>query len=180
MKIKLGTKVTVSDPCYEIPTWCQAVINNVLPGDYICEVKMINDFPGELCVYHPKSNMLWELTDYDIGVDSGQCGVFDFDSYRNDEIVPDMNNVENEKGEKWDYPNKEKGDKWYEKICEYTLFTKDSHGGYSSGYVSRSGYGDSNYGLSVTKNKESEVDGFKIQFIFDIDDEDWEPENEIN
>jgi hypothetical protein len=46
--------------------------------------------------------------------------------------------------------------------------------------VSRSGYGDSNYGLSVTKNKEGEVDGFKIQFIFDIDDEDWEPENEIN
>ena len=38
-KIKLGTEVVVSDPCYTIPTWCQAVVNKVKPGMYDTHLK---------------------------------------------------------------------------------------------------------------------------------------------
>jgi len=82
--IQLGEKVVVSDPCYELPTWCQAVIENVLPGEYDC--KVITKDMGmwgirntELIV--TKSGLVpelltWEETPFDIGVDSGQAGVF--------------------------------------------------------------------------------------------------------
>ena len=33
--IKLGNKVMVSDPCYGLDTWCQGVLENVLPGNYM-------------------------------------------------------------------------------------------------------------------------------------------------
>ena len=34
-RITLTNRVVVSDPCYDIPTWCQIILNNVLPGGYI-------------------------------------------------------------------------------------------------------------------------------------------------
>lgn len=37
--IALNDKVMVSDPCYEMNTWCQGVIDNVLKGNYKCTVE---------------------------------------------------------------------------------------------------------------------------------------------
>ena len=41
-KIKLGQQVVVSDPCYTIPTWCQAVVDGVKPGTYESYVKKVD------------------------------------------------------------------------------------------------------------------------------------------
>ena len=38
-QIQLGEKVMVSDPCYGLNTWCQGVLENVLPGDYRCNIE---------------------------------------------------------------------------------------------------------------------------------------------
>jgi hypothetical protein len=179
-KITLGKKVVVSDPCYEIPTWCQAVIDNVEPGEYECDVEKTDEGEwGNRCAVlrvikldssHKDED--WEFYPADIGVDSGQCGVFDFDTYRRDSIVPEMEDVENETGENWNYIGwKEEGEKWYGKICEYTLFPECSHGGYKNGYVSSSGYGDGCYPLYVTRNKNGKIDGFMIIFISDDEEE---------
>ena len=86
--IKLNKKVVVSDPCYSIPTWCQAVIDNVKPGTYYTTVKKHDAGNwGNRCsmiyaihedyIDHPNLIKRWEKTNYDIGVDSGQCGIFD-------------------------------------------------------------------------------------------------------
>ena len=42
MQIKLNSKVMISDPCYGLNTWCQGIIEGVLPGNYNCKAKLIN------------------------------------------------------------------------------------------------------------------------------------------
>ena len=37
--IKLESEVVVSDPCYTLPTWCQAVVTKVKPGMYHTNVR---------------------------------------------------------------------------------------------------------------------------------------------
>lgn len=188
-KITLGSKVVVSDPCYEIPTWCQEIINNVEPGEYECDVEISNEGEwGErisrLIITKNNSNHNWESYSKNIGVDSGQCGVFDFYTYRRNNYVPEMEIVERVNHKDWDYSTWEKvneeGEKWYGKICEYTLCTEERHGGYDKGYVSSSGYGDGQYELFVTKNDNGEINGFKIVFIDNEYNDEEEEEYEYN
>ena len=94
-KIKLGQQVVVSDPCYTIPTWCQAVVDGVKPGTYESYVKKVdlNDWGvrcSMLIAVHEDYRdgvLRWEEYPADIGVDSGQCGIFSSESYRNDSIT---------------------------------------------------------------------------------------------
>jgi hypothetical protein len=88
--INLGAEVYVTDPCYSVPTWCQTKLTNVLPGEWICA--MIFDELGgsnrnaELFLVHKDyqgKNLSYDWFG-DFGVDSGQAGVFDAASYRND------------------------------------------------------------------------------------------------
>ena len=82
-QIRLGGEVIVSDPCYEIPTWCQEVIDNVRPGVYDTEVDISDEGDwGEriksLTVTHEdfKGDNNWDQYSTSIGVDSGQeCSV---------------------------------------------------------------------------------------------------------
>jgi hypothetical protein len=153
-KITLGNKVVVSDPCYTIPTWCQIVVNDVLPGEYLSSVEMV-----DLNEWGTRSNTMVAIhKDYldaklrfseypgTVGVDSGQAGIFDFDSYRNDEVAEGITtpSVDFNLGEKGE------GEKWYEKMCKFTLSEK-SWGVYDSGIVSSSGVGDGSYDLYVAK-----------------------------
>lgn len=87
--ITLGDKVMVSDPCYGLGTWCQAVLNNVLPGQYDCEVEYSDEGEWGIRVsaievthinYKGKFLCLQCQTTY-IGVDSGQAGIFDYEYY---------------------------------------------------------------------------------------------------
>lgn len=169
-KITLGSKVVVSDPCYTIPTWCQAVVENVNPGHYRTHVvKSDQGGWGNRCSHliaihedhcHQNEKFQWKRFPASIGVDSGQAGIFSFQSYRKDELPFDTEGYNF--GEGWDT---EKGDKWYRQMCERTL-GEEQWGTYDEGVVSSSGIGDGSYELLVA-TKKNKVIGFVINFYLD-------------
>jgi len=188
----LGSKVIVSDPCYKIPTWCQAVVKDVLPGTYVSE---IDEYDGEdwgiriskLRAIHQdhiltRHHIKWTAHEVTIGVDSGQAGIFDFDHYRDDDHS-ETYDLPLIFGDDW---NSDKGDKWYQRMCALTLSKEDNVLGLSEdgfgcspdGVVSRSGYGDGPYTLFIGKVGDQIV-GFEIEFIGEDDeDEDEEDDDE--
>jgi hypothetical protein len=77
----------------------------------------------------------------DFGVDSGQAGVFDAASYRNDAYAAGITTPEVD----FSLPgDPEEGDAWYTKMCKFTL-ASDGWGSYDRGVVSSSGWGDGMY-----------------------------------
>ncbi len=146
--INLGTEVYVTDPCYSDPTWCQLKFDNVLPGKWVTWM-IYDELQGtnrnaELHLIHEdhlkNNNLLYDWFG-DFGVDSGQAGVFDAASYRDDAAADAI------KTPKVDFvlPGEFlEGDRWYEKICKFTL-VGDSWGSYDGGVVSSSGWGDGMY-----------------------------------
>lgn len=181
-QILLGEQVIVSDPCYEVPTWCQEIIKNVRPGMYDITVDYReSDGWGErvhsLTVLHNIiKSPIWEHHCNHIGVDSGQAGVFCMTSYRNDDIAGNLPWL-TEKGDPFgDHPfrpSKEVGEKWYVKMCDRTLSTEQGWGVYDTGVVSSSGYGDGQYEL-LTSQMDGMVHGFKIIFIDDSYSEEYD------
>lgn len=83
--ITLSEHVIVTDPCYNIDTWCNGELTDVKPGVYHTKATFTDiDGWGRRC----SSLILWhesvdeptnyEHTDIVVGVDSGQAGVVDF------------------------------------------------------------------------------------------------------
>jgi len=165
--INLGPEVYVTDPCYSVPTWCQTKLTNVLPGEWI--VSMIYDEKGgsnrnaELYLVHKDyqgKNLLYDW-DWlgDFGVDSGQAGVFDAASYRDDAYAAGITTPEVD----FSLPGDPlEGDAWYTKMCQFTL-ANDGWGAYAAGAVSSSGYGDGMFPVYG-----AEVDGkvVALQLVF--------------
>ena len=164
-KIKLSGEVMISDPCYSIGTWCQTKVSNVLPGTYLANANR-QDL-GEwgqrimsLVVIHEDyvgKNKRWYALS-DIGVDSGQAGIFDMASYRNDAIAEEIESPEID----FVLPIRQDGDDWYTKMCKFTLGGK-GWGSYDGGIVSSSGMGDGMYAVYVLKDKKKIV-GISIDF----------------
>lgn len=172
--IKLGKDVVISDPCYSNPTWCQEILHNVLPGDYVASVEYLDEGEwgvrvGSLQAIHVDhvniENHKWKRYSSNIGVDSGQAGIFSLETYRKDEHP-----IENGPYEFIYTPWKEDGgEKWYEKMCQRTLGS-ESFGVYDQGCVSSSGYGDGSYELFVIE-QDGNVVGMKIEFIGEDNEE---------
>jgi len=174
-QITLSENVMVSDPCYTDPTWCQTKLDNVLPGLYNVEVERHDEGTGwgvrvsGITILHESitdDGISLEWEDHsECGVDSGQCGIFCMTSYRNDEMsvgitTPTLNNP-------FVIPFREDGDKWYEKICHFTL-CEPQWGLYDTGVVSSSGIGDGLYPLEVMMDKEKIV-GIRITYLGNSD-----------
>jgi hypothetical protein len=190
-QITLSENVMVSDPCYTPDTWCQTKLNNVLPGKYNVEVDRHDEGTGwgtrvsSITVIHEDYNDTddWEQHS-ECGVDSGQCGVFCMTSYRNDEMsegitTPEVNfNL-------GDYRKDDGGEKWYEKMCRFTL-SENQWGLYDTGVVTSSGIGDGLYPMDVMMDGDKIV-GIRLEYlgnsdedILDEDDEEEEFDNEEN
>lgn len=155
-RIELGNKVVVSDPCYQLDTWCQGIVENVKPGIYNCSVfvkdegvfgKRVNTLRVTLDGTRIKEENFQLFEDAEICVDSGQVGVYDYDYFEKNQ--PDD-----------DYENKYS---WYRMICDITTESKAGTLG-DKCFVSQSGFGDGSYDLYVAKNKNGEVIGFEISF----------------
>lgn len=190
-KIKLSNEVIVTDPCYDTETWCQAKLTNVLPGNYVAEC-LLHDTGDwgvrvdKLLVVHEdymlprsirqhsringKPEFDWEVHPEEIGVDSGQAGIFDMKSYRVDGI--DMQVPEKTyDGKIFNLPIEEKGDEWYNKICKFTL-SKEKWGSYESGVVCSSGFGDGGYTLYVSKSNDGKIVAMMIDFqVVEVENE---------
>lgn len=173
--INLSNNVIVSDPCYSIPTWCQTVLTDVLPGRYISQV---NEDPetgrcAELLVIH--EDYYQKHLDYQehsqCGVDSGQLGVFDAASYRSDAAAADIQTPPSD----FFLPrNDQDGDAWYEKICKITLDDPLQWGSYDTGVVSSTGWGDGVYPLQVARNESGQIVAMQVTFMdLDEDEDDY-------
>jgi len=172
-KVKFGNQILVSDPCYTIDTWCNALVPNTLEGNYDVSVKEKYGRIKSITITHENhthNKDKWKYISGDIGVDSGQCGFFNLDAYRNDSIeIPfaddngkDFYNeyTKREEGDSW----YEEGDSWYGKICGYTLQNKQWDGLEGIGLVSSSGYGDGSYDL-YAKRVDDKVTALKVKFF---------------
>jgi hypothetical protein len=101
--------------------------------------------------------------------------------YRNDEIVPSITTPTLDNP--FVIPFREDGDKWYEKICHFTL-VEPQWGMYDTGVVTSSGIGDGLYPLLVAMDNDKIV-GMRLEYLGNsdedlLDDEDDEEEEEFD
>ena len=186
-------KMILSDPCYELGTWCQGKISNVKNGEWVGIIEQSDEGDWgvrnsrlismniDSMIKNPKLEMelmsSGELIPFTGGVDSGQFGHFDFDNYRKDENVINSPKLFDDEWEQ------ESGDKWYRACCYQTHKTDDSFGVVPYGVVSSSGYGDGSYLTYGIKDETDKWVGFMTIFIGDDEEtdewEEWESE-EVN
>ena len=163
-EIKSG-EVIVSDPCYAIGTWCQGLVRNVKNGTWVADVACLEESGRNafLVVHHKDYIMpmgtVWEQLDFDIGVDSGQAGFYDYAGYKKDDSVP--GSIKNTLG----FDLNEPGEKFYAFNCDLTLKTEHDAGVLPTGAVASSGYGDGSYTVSVVKDEEGKVVAMEVIFI---------------
>lgn len=176
--ITLSDRVRVSDPCYDNDVWCKTMLTGVLPGKFKVEVDKSDEGGwgnrvAGLTVVHEDFGHLdgWEYHS-EIGVDSGQAGVFCESTYRNDQV--DINTPEHD----FTLPfSDQSGDAWYEKMCKFTL-SGEGWGSYDTGVVTSSGYGDGGYPLEVLRESNGYIVGMKITYLFPEDEEEEEYEED--
>jgi len=171
--ITLSNEVMVSDPCYTVPTWCQHKLTDVLPGEYQCMVQKFDDlYWGNRCSfiiavhkdYNTEDKLNWrKVSTADIGVDSGQAGIFSMETYRKDDVfVTGQSNFSKMYGTS-NRGKDDGGEEWYGHMCDMTL-EGEGWGTYPNGIVSRSGCGDGSYELRVAKHK-GKVVGMVLDFF---------------
>lgn len=97
----------------------------------------------------------WNLLSENIGVDSGQAGIFDASKYGDNDLF----DAEGRCGF---------GDKWYSNCCDLTL---EGHGGIvaNMGVCAASGFGDGAYALWGHKAKDGQYDAVVLFFLEDDD-----------
>lgn len=205
--IALNDKVMVSDPCYGMNTWCQGVIDNVLKGNYKCMVETSDEGTwgrrvSAIQVVHAdymKKFLEYSKENFEVGVDSGQAGIFDYEYYK--KYHSDDNETEHVDND------------WYWRVCDLTVITKknpdyvkfvwdynaedmfeqlERHRKWSNnakvswptieildgntidnlGFVSSSGYGDGRYFCWTAYNDEGKIVAIRVEYITEDDEED--------
>lgn len=166
----------VTDPCYQVPTWCTGRVENAKNGTWLAGIKVTDEGSwgsrvAEFIAWHAGSGLVGsdaidDKLDADIGVDSGQCGVFDAKQYEK---------MGGGRGE-YDDPTS-----FYGAICTGTL--SDEHmGSVAFGAASSSGFGDGSYNAYVLRDAAGMAYAVKIVFIDeeynDAEDEDDEDYND--
>lgn len=156
-------EIVVSDPCYELDCVCADSIRNAIIGRWDACIT-IRDF-GYLGnrVTHICANAVgfpcdddWRLRGRDIGVDTGQAGLFDR-RYFNDATVTQTAD--------WFSPARF-DNAWYSLCCDRTL------NGYGAvipyGVVRRSAFGDGIYRCHVCESG-GRVSAIAIEFVGDAE-----------
>ena len=191
--IKLSSEVYVSDPCYDKGTWCQLHLKGLLPGNYhvIVDIHETYGRNSVLRITHESmlkgkdSNLRFNYLG-EAAVDSGQLGIFDAMSYRNDQypVLPAKLHKSRKKQDEWVvgeyYKSKDKeGEDWYDRITSYTCNTENSWGTYDAGVVTSSGWGDGFYPVYSALNSDQKIIALEIEFMSEENPEDDEwPEDE--
>lgn len=208
--IILGAEVMVSDPCYGLGTWCQGIVKNVLPGAYECYVEYCDDGlwgtrVSAIKIIHEGyrfDNLTYKTEDFEVGVDSGQAGIFDYKYYEkyhsdcnershvDDDWYDKVSKLTDEriknpdfKEFNWDIP----GESIEETVQRYQEYDKsENRWPYidrltgntidNSGLVSSSGYGDGGYNCLTADDQYGNVIAIRVEFITEDDEEDYDDE----
>lgn len=170
-----SNKITLSDPCYELGTWCMIQDIPFPNGVYRVHAEK-QDIPNwgervcEIAVYNKdivpenegrEMDILWEELDGEVGVDSGMAGIYDSEYYK-------KSHKENSVDENW-----------YNEVCNiFDVFERVHYGVKdNSCVVSSSGFGDGGYTAYIGKLGDKTV-AAKIVFIDETDFEDEEVDEE--
>ena len=167
--IDLGTfemvsdRVAVSDPCYDTDVWCRGELQDMLPGIWEAVIKRDEGEWGmrvaRLIAVHKDyvgSDMEpMTVAPFEVGVDSGQAGLFDAQQYRDDAAVMDLGTVVN---------INDPGALWYMRCCHLTL-TKLAAGVMPYGVVSSSGFGGGSYDCFYGRNEVGKTVRVEIEFM---------------
>lgn len=181
-KVESG-KLFISDPCYKRDIWCASAVSNTKKGTWEAYIETKDEgewgerISGLYAIHTDYSyNEVTEYPDCDsiinLGVDSGQLGIFDYEHFRDDQqfdIYFESKFVPNSECEN-------EGDKFYGACCDITL-SKLGAGVIPYGCVSSSGYGDGMY-YALIYFHNNEVVAVKVVFIDEYDDEDEDDEYE--
>lgn len=192
--IQLSDMVRVTDPSYKMRSRYAGTLKDVLPGEYICfsqEADMGNwDMRiARIEVRHKDylDAVFQEYANFNIGVDSGQCGIFDlayYQAHHRDESWYEM--IGEKACAKKANPQyrKFKDSLYYEdgkrdgsardsaysqylnspESCQYTYcFAADTVDG--KGFVSSSGLGDGLYGFWIARNEDGKIVGIRVDFL---------------
>lgn len=176
-------KIVASDPCYEIPTWCQGIVParngewlvNVEYDEATERVKSISAYCMDASNDEPHLlDRVYQagFLPFSFGVDSGQFGYFDEASYRNNDAItpeiPTWSQITN-----FD----EAGEKFYSACCEQTL-GDDAYGVFPFGIVSSSGWGDGTYPTRGIMDKDGNYIALSTTFIEDSNFDEDEDDND--
>lgn len=168
----ISGEVMVSDPCYEVGTWCQGKLENVLNGHWHATVLVSDEGSwgkriAQLEVVHSGCTLRslssgWKQEAFEVGVDSGQAGVFDTKHYRDDKVVEGFARLSQE----IICPETP----WYSLCCDRTM-TEAGAGTIPFGVVSSSGFGDGGYTCFTHRDADGDVVGIRIVFITEDEDD---------
>jgi hypothetical protein len=140
----------ITDPCYSKGTRCAGTVANCRQGNWIAEVDRRwcgawGSRISRLTVTHELGGVgADEEAGFDVGVDSGQAGVFDDRHYPHD---PDDSS-------------------FYDDCCRLTL-SRPECGALPFGVVSSSGYGDGGYAATIRRDATGKCYRISIEFIAD-------------
>lgn len=116
---------------------------------------------------HVDDTLEWESDSREIGVDSGQAGIFSSESYRNDSIVDRIGLGDGDISFFGKFnPRDEEGEKWYVSMSSRTLGVLQ-HGVYDEGTVCSSGIGDGSYMLFTSKDTNGNIIGLAVDFLIE-------------
>ena len=153
-------KVFITDPCYAVDTWCQALIPNVKNGVWDAFIEYgAEDRVAILRVNHSSvsnTNFKWLPVEGEIGVDSGQAGVFDAKYYKIDDSVKGVERIHDE--------ILCEDEPFYSMCCDRSLSAIQG-GTIPYGAISSSGYGDGGYEAFISKDKNGKIIAICIEFI---------------
>lgn len=152
--IELGSKVTLSDPCYEADIWSSAQLSNLLPGIYDCyaDFSDMGDWGTRVARLiivsenppHEAPSEIKEVNAF-LSVDAGVFGIFDTEYYR-------QKKDENPEG-------------WYENnVCSWISKEDAFICEEAKGFITTSGFGDGCYEAFCHLNDDGEI--YKIEVIF--------------
>lgn len=167
-------KVRVTDPCYDMDTWCAGDIENVRNGKWLAFIHNSDEKSWGIRVadlqvveenfYNKGIQPNWVKINIHVGVDSGQAGVFDYGLFSN--MEGECHKDDTERG------------KFYDNVCELTGGRRQ-FGVIDFGAVSSTGFGDGGYDCYIAKDGD-EVVAIKIIYIGDEEDEYNEDEDECD
>ena len=171
--------IVVSDPCYDMDTWCRGNIDNVKNGKWTATIETSNEGAwgnrvAALIIKHADHKSAdadrQEKLNADIGVDSGQCGFYDLPIFREKNNVPADAKLAS-------YIDEEDG-KWYSMCCAATYGDHGRDAGIiPGGVVSSSGFGDGSYECFVDKDENGQVTGATLIFIGEDEEEEDEEDD---
>lgn len=148
-------KVCLSDPCYKVGTWCGKYNVPAMNGKWLVSYEEIDKTIYSFTAHHEDIHKIFYTADWinDLGVDSGQFGIFDASIY--------------DGGGDFDEPG------FYKDCCDATLSKANCGIIQGKGFVSSSGYGDGNYSAFALYSEEGELVSLNVVFVEEDEEDDW-------